>query len=118
MDILRPVPTSPRQLQDEIIETDAAGVPRISERLFLLDCALPASELTKYYPSVWAYLESGRQAAVADGYLCRSRSPWYAQERRPRAPYLVSSTALRPTRSSVMAAPTAAGCTRSNRQNY
>ncbi len=90
MDVLRPVVTSPRQIPGEVIEADHAGVPRIAEPLFLLDCSMPTQELAQRYPAVWMYLECGRKKGIADRYLCRSRSPWYTQEQRPPAPYLVS----------------------------
>jgi adenine-specific DNA-methyltransferase len=87
---LRPVLTSPRQLQSDIIEADDRGVPQISKPLFLLDCAAPPAELARRCQGTWAYLEEGRTRGIADGYLCRSRDPWYLQEQRPPALFLVS----------------------------
>jgi adenine-specific DNA-methyltransferase len=55
---------------------------------FLLDCRLPEPEIKKRYPLLWRYLESGVERGVADAYLSRHRSPWYAQERRAAAPLL------------------------------
>jgi hypothetical protein len=87
---LRPVLTSPRQLPDDIIESDDDGTPRVPEPRFLLDCPLPPPELARLHPATWAYIEEGRRQGVADGYLCRSREPWYAQEQRPPARFLIS----------------------------
>lgn len=40
-------------------------------------------------PSGFVALLSGRASAgVADRYLCQHRSPWYAQENRPAAPFV------------------------------
>jgi hypothetical protein len=87
---LRPVLTSPRQLANEVIEADERGVPQIPKPVFLLDCAEAPAELARRCPETWAYLEQGREHGIADGYLCRSRQPWYTQEQRPPAPFLVS----------------------------
>jgi hypothetical protein len=37
---------------------------------------------------MWEYLEAGVAAGISKGYLCRNRSPWYAQEDRPPSPFL------------------------------
>jgi hypothetical protein len=36
---------------------------------------------------LWAYLQTGKPS-VSERYLCRFRSPWYAQENRPPAPFV------------------------------
>jgi adenine-specific DNA-methyltransferase len=87
---LRPVLTSPRQLTTEIIEADEWGMPKIPEPLVLLDCSSPPIELERRFPAAWQYLEKGREEGIANGYLCRSREPWYLQEQRLPAPFLVS----------------------------
>jgi adenine-specific DNA-methyltransferase len=88
--LLRPVFTSPRQLDGEIIEANAHGIPLVKEPLFLLDSNLPLPEIEKRYPTAHRYLEEGREAGVADGYLCKSRDIWYQQEKREPAPFLLS----------------------------
>jgi adenine-specific DNA-methyltransferase len=89
-ELLRPVLTSPRQLETEIIETDATGTPIIDEPLFLLDTDLKPSEIERRFPSAWRYLEQGREAGVSEGYLCKQRDLWYQQEKRNPPPYLLS----------------------------
>lgn len=84
---LRPILPSPRYLADDEIRADADGNPLIERLLLLLDCPLPEPTVKEKYPELWEYLESGRQDVTA-GYLCRSRSPWYAQENRPAPPFL------------------------------
>jgi len=86
-DVVRPILPSPRSLESDEVESRSDGIPLLPERHFLLDCRMREEEVMKAYPTVWAYLEQGRRA-VADGYLCRSRKPWYSQEDRPPAPIL------------------------------
>lgn len=82
---LRPILPSTRYVKEDEIMADEHGIPLLEKRLFLLDCTLPEHEVQHGYPSLWAYLQTGR-AQVAQRYLCRSRRYWYAQERRPAAP--------------------------------
>ena len=82
---LRPVLPSSRYIKGEEINADAAGVPLLEKRLFLIDCDLPEDELARNEPALWSYLKTGLEH-VAQGYLCRSRRLWYTQERRPAAP--------------------------------
>lgn len=88
--LLRPVFTSPRQLESEIIDADSSGTPLVKEPLFLLDSNLSLAEIETGYPTAHRYLEEGREAGVADGYLCKSRDIWYQQEKREPAPFLLS----------------------------
>lgn len=88
--LLRPVFTSPRQLEKEVIDADDRGIPLVKEPLFLLDSNLPLAEIEQRYPTAHRYLEAGREAGVADGYLCKSREIWYNQEKREPAPFLLS----------------------------
>jgi predicted RNA methylase len=87
VDVLTPILPSPRYLETDEVFADECGAPRIERRLFLLDCRLSESELKKTHPALWEYFESGREA-MADRYLCRTRSPWYVQENRPAPPFL------------------------------
>lgn len=87
---LRPVLPSPRFLNEPVIKADAAGVPRIPGTKYLLDCPEPPQTVRMRYPALWNYLEKGRAAGVAAGFLCANREPWYAQEQRAAAPYLAS----------------------------
>jgi hypothetical protein len=85
---LRPILPSPRYLEHEEIESDQCGHPKIEKQLFLLDCNLPEAVIKEKYPSVWNYLQVGIEQDIHKRYLCRHRSPWYAQESRPAAPIL------------------------------
>lgn len=75
----------PRRLLVEEVLGDAVGLPNNIERYFLLDTGLSPAEVGRQFPKLWAYLSSG-EATTGQGYLCRRRSPWYAQEQRPAAP--------------------------------
>ncbi len=81
MKFFKPILPSPRYLPLGEIPADAEGNPSIDLQLFLLDCTLPEEYLKTHYPSLWRYLESGKPM-VSDRYLCRTRTPWYAQEKR------------------------------------
>ena len=83
----KPILPGPRYLETDIIEADSDGTPQLARQLFMLDCRLPESEVKARYPSLWAYLQAGK-ATVAETYLCSRRTPWYAQENRPPAPFI------------------------------
>jgi hypothetical protein len=85
---LKPIFPSPRYLKHEEIKADQYGRPKIEKQLFLLDCNLPETAIKEKYPSVWDYLQIGIEQGIHKRYLCRNRSPWYAQENRPAAPIL------------------------------
>lgn len=84
---LKPVLPSPRYLPQDVIRADSDGSPLLEKRLFLIDCPLYDAELLKADPALAQYLEAGKRT-VAQGYICRTRTPWYSQEYRPPAPFL------------------------------
>jgi adenine-specific DNA-methyltransferase len=87
-EFLIPILPSPRYLLTDEIEADDDGSPILNQQLFLLSCNLPEDEVELKYPSLWKYLQSGIQKGINKRYLCRHRSPWYAQENRPASPLL------------------------------
>ena len=84
----RPILPSPRHLPENEIAADVKGNPVLERRLFLLDCHLEEEQIRVKHPALWAYLAEGKAKGVAERYLCRHRSPWYAQEDRPPAPFV------------------------------
>lgn len=86
-EFFKPIMPGPRHLESDIIEADADGVPKIARQLFIMDCRLPESEVEARYPALAAYLKTGRDT-VGGTYLCSRRTPWYAQENRPPAPFV------------------------------
>ena len=83
----KPILPGPRYLESDIIEAEVDGTPKLARQLFILDCRLPEPEVKERYPSLWAYLQTGKPK-VAETYLCSRRNPWYAQEDRPPAPFI------------------------------
>ena len=84
----QPILPSPRHLKEDEISGDEQGNPRLARRLFLLNCRLEEKEVETSLPELWNYLEDGKRKDVHRRYLCRHRSPWYSQEKRPAAPIL------------------------------
>lgn len=84
----KPILPSPRYLPADEVEADGKGNPVLERRLFLLDCPWEEEEAGARYPELRAYLEEGRARGIADRYLCRHRTRWYAQEDRPPAPFV------------------------------
>ncbi len=84
--LLHPILPSPRHLPDDEIMADKNGLPLIKHQLFLLDTQLSEDEIKKHFPPLFAYLQDGKSRRIHERYLCRHRSPWYAQENRPPAP--------------------------------
>lgn len=87
MEVFRPILPSPRYITYDEIKSDPKGFPIIDYQTFLLDCRLSEAEIRERYPSLWKYLEKGKDD-VSKRYLCRTRKTWYWQEERPPAPIL------------------------------
>ncbi len=85
---LLPILPSPRFLNQNEIEADATGAPLIDRRQYLLNCNLPEEAIKRQYPALWQYLQRGMADGIPERYLCRHRTPWYAQEARLPAPIL------------------------------
>ena len=98
-EFLTPILPSPRYLETDEIEADKSGNPLIEKRHFLITCDLPEPEIEANHPKLWAYLQTGVVDGIADRYLCKHRTPWYSQEKRPAAPFL-STYMGRPSRKS------------------
>lgn len=81
MEFFRPILPSPRYVCIDEINADEQGNPVLPKTLFLLDCRLSEQEVKENHPTLWRYLESGKEH-VASRYLCKSRRTWYWQENR------------------------------------
>ncbi len=88
LEAFKPILPSPRYLPDDEVKADKTGNPILERQLFLLDPPWTEETIRNHYPKLWAYLEEGKAQGVAESYLCRQRTPWYAQEDRPPAPYV------------------------------
>ena len=89
-DVLTPMLPGPRDLRTVIINADALGRPLIDKPRYLLSLDLPLDEIESRYPAAHRYLKQGEAQGVSDGGLCKMRKLWYAQEKRPPPPFLVS----------------------------
>ena len=98
---LRPILPSPRDLEVDEIQSDSHGDPLIKNQRFLIDCSLDESDLRKESPELWSYFETGKKDGLDRRYLCAHREPWYAQEKRPAAPFLCTYMG-RPTQKSTV----------------
>lgn len=87
MEFFRPILPSPRYVKTDEIDADDQGNPILSQSLFLLDCRLPENEIKERHPSLWRYLDSGKEE-MSSRYLCKSRPIWYKQEDRLPTPFV------------------------------
>ena len=85
---LIPILPSPRYLERDEIAADGAGNPLLQHPLYLIDCALAEEKIERAYPTLWRYLQLGREQGVSERYLCQQRAIWYAQDRRAASPFL------------------------------
>lgn len=85
-ELFQPILPSPRYLLNDEVSADASGLPILDRQLFLLDTRLGEDQIRERYPSLFAYLQAGRERRIHERYICQHRSPWYAQETRPPAP--------------------------------
>lgn len=83
-----PILPSARYLKTDEVLSDSNDEPILENRLFLLSCNLPETQIKKNYPSLWRYLQLGVEMGVSEQYLCRHRQPWYSQEVRAASPFL------------------------------
>lgn len=85
---LTPILLWPRYLNSDEVLADVNGAPLLERRLFLIDCNLPEEQVARHYPTLWRYLQLGVEQGVHNGYLCRHRKPWYAQDMRAPSLFL------------------------------
>jgi adenine-specific DNA-methyltransferase len=83
---LRPILPSPRNVASSVIETNSNGFPRGLPELVLIDCDLPLEQIRTEEPELFAYLQSGEEQRIDEGYLATHRGRWYRQESRPPPP--------------------------------
>lgn len=86
-EFFKPILPGPRNLMVDVVEAEEDGTPRVGCPLFILDCKLAEDVLQSRFPELWSYLQTGKPS-VSDTYLCSRRKPWYAQEKRPPAPFV------------------------------
>ena len=84
---LRPILPGARNLTQDVVLADHDGTPLLDRKLFLLDPDLDEETVAERSPELSTYLQAGLER-VSGTYLCRRRTPWYSQEKRPPAPFL------------------------------
>lgn len=89
MKFFTPILPSPRHLKCDEVFSDKDGYPCLDTQYFLLSCTLPEDEVKERYPSIWNYLNGGKDT-TAQKYLCKNRKVWYFQENRSATPFLCS----------------------------
>lgn len=86
LEMFHPILPSPRYIQDDEVHANANGLPLLQRQLFVLDSRLSEGQIKKRFPRLFEYLQEGKTRGVPDRYVCRNRTPWYAQENRLPAP--------------------------------
>lgn len=86
---LKPILPGPRYLKQEVVEGDEAGYPILDKQLALIDTLKTMDEIEETDPALADYLRSVDEK-TASGYLVRNRSPWYKQEQREPAPFVIT----------------------------
>lgn len=85
-EMFHPILPSPRYIQADEVRGNANGFPLLPRQLFVLDSRLSEEQIKERFPALFEYLQEGKAQGVPDRYICRNRTPWYAQEHRPPAP--------------------------------
>lgn len=88
-EFLRPILPSPRNLKQNIVASDDAGWPELPDQLALIDCPLPIEQIRDANPALASYLDDADDS-ITSGYLVSKRKPWYKQEHRKTAPFLLT----------------------------
>jgi adenine-specific DNA-methyltransferase len=89
-EFLLPILPSSRDLREDEIQADSDGNPLVEKLLFLLSCSLPENDVEAAYPSLWKYLQRGKEKGIDRTYVCSHRRPWYIQEKRPASLFVCS----------------------------
>lgn len=86
---LKPMLPGPRYLKQDVVEGDDAGYPVLDKQLALIDTLKTIDHIEEDDPALAAYLSSVDEKTKS-GFLVRSRSPWYKQEQREAAPFVIT----------------------------
>ena len=92
---LKPLLPKARYLSSNIIEADNKGYPLVNPQLVLVDCDKSEEYLKIEYPIFYEYLHTAKEGTksekpVVERTLVKSRRPWYKQEKREPAPFLLT----------------------------
>ncbi|WP_257183572.1 Eco57I restriction-modification methylase domain-containing protein [Corynebacterium cystitidis] len=84
-----PILPSSRYVQQSVVDADDQGFPLGVPQLGLINTSLNPAQLSMADPSLKKVLEAADEK-VRGGYIVRNRTPWYKQERREVAPFLLT----------------------------
>lgn len=92
---LKPILPKARYLKTTTIDCDANGFPILNQSLVLIDSDLEEDKIKKAYPAFYNYLEKAKEKdkfgiSIIERTLVRTRKPWYKQEYRAPAPFLLT----------------------------
>ena len=93
---VKPLLPKARCLDTKIIEAEYDKYPAINNQYVVIDCDLPESIIQSRYPEFYSYLSTakspvnGESNAIIDRTLVKGRKPWYKQESRLPAPFLMT----------------------------
>jgi adenine-specific DNA-methyltransferase len=86
---LRPILPSPRHLKGLEVDSDERGYPDIPLKLAMIDTSKPIELLREDDPALAMYLDEAPES-LTGAYLTSRRTPWYRQEERAPAPFLLT----------------------------
>ena len=86
---IRPILPGPRALRTNIVESDGEGWPILHKVLAVIDTNASLDEIRDDDAPLADYLVTAGEN-VTKGYLVQRRTPWYRQERRQPAPFLLT----------------------------
>lgn len=86
---LTPILPSPRHVKNDVVEASDNGYADTDPQLVVIDTQVAMSELVRVDPPLAAYLAEV-EPEILKGYLAKQRKPWYKQERREPAPFVLT----------------------------
>lgn len=84
-----PVMPSSRYLKNDVVDTEESGYPTGIPQLGLIYTILPEEELKVIDSNLADYIANADEK-IRNGYLVSKRKPWYRQEARDPAPFLLT----------------------------
>jgi len=86
---IQPMMPGPRYVKQDVIDSDDDGYPVHDRQLALLNTSASLESLDQTDPALAAYLRTVDEKTMGS-FLVRNRKPWYKQEQREAAPFLIT----------------------------
>lgn len=86
---VKPMLPGPRYVKQERVDRDLQGYPVLERQLALIDTSESIEQLETSDPALADYLR-GVDEKTSAAYLVRTRTPWYKQEQRDPAPFVIT----------------------------